>query len=88
MIATTQGCKTKQGVKELRKFGNTANKVKAILSVMRKGEKLKCKDITRRLRSKGYDADEGNINMFIYHYMLYKYLARERINGVNYYYPT
>jgi repressor of nif and glnA expression len=69
----------------MRKFGNTANKVKAILSVIRDGEKIKGKDIALRLKRRGYDAREGNINMFIYHYMLYKYLDRERVNGTNYY---
>lgn len=72
----------------MRKFGNTANKVKAILSVVDSGERLKGRDIARRLIKQGYDANESNINMFIYHYMLYKYLDRERVDRINYYYPV
>jgi hypothetical protein len=67
------------------KFGNTANKIKAIISVIRKNEKVKGRDIAKRLSRLGYKTDEGHINMFIYHNMLYKHLKRERINGVNYY---
>ncbi|MEE8168156.1 MAG: hypothetical protein V3T58_04725 [Candidatus Hydrothermarchaeales archaeon] len=67
------------------KFGNTANKIKAILNVISTGEKIKGREIVRRLKRLGYRVDEGHIKMFIYHYMLYKYLIRERINGVNYY---
>jgi len=72
----------------MKKFGNTANKIKAILNVVDSDEKLKGRDIANRLKTQGYDARDGNINMFIYHYMLYKYLDRERVNGINYYYPV
>ncbi|MFQ5815465.1 MAG: hypothetical protein ACE5G7_03095 [Candidatus Hydrothermarchaeaceae archaeon] len=67
------------------KFGNTANKVKAILSVIRNNERVKGRDIAQRLSVLGYRVDEGHINMFIYHNMLYKYLERKRIKGINYY---
>lgn len=67
------------------KFGNTANKIKAIISVIRSNEMLKGREIAERLANLGYAVDEGHINMFIYHNMLYKYLQRERVNGINYY---
>ena len=73
--------------KRMKKFGNTANKIRAILNVVDSGERLKGRDIANRLKTQGYEARDGNINMFIYHYMLYKYLDRERVNGINYYYP-
>ncbi len=68
------------------KFGNTANKIKAIISVIRSGERINGRGIATRLIRRGYDVDESHINMFIYHYMLYKHLARERVRGTNYYY--
>jgi len=71
----------------MKKFGNTANKIKAILAVVDRDEKLKGRDIANRLSRQGYQATDGNINMFIYHYMLYKYLDRKRVKGINYYYP-
>ncbi len=70
----------------MSKFGNTANKVRAVLSVMREGEKLKVQEIAARLRSTGYRVQEGQLSMFIYYYMLYKHVQRERANGVNYYF--
>ncbi len=70
----------------MKKFGNTANKIKAILGVVDIGERLKGRDIANRLKNRGYGAKEGNINMFIYHYMLHRYLDRERVNGINHYY--
>lgn len=69
----------------MKKFGNTANKIKAILGVVDSGEKLMGRDIAARLKMRGYDANANNVNMFIYHYMLYKYLNRERVKGINYY---
>ncbi len=70
------------------KFGNTANKIKAILSVIKNNEMVKGREIAKRLSDIGYTVDEGNINMFIYHNMVYKHLSRERIKGINYYTPT
>ena len=70
------------------KFGNTANKVRAILDVFNDGEMLKGKEITQRLESSGYRVNEGNIRMFIYHYMIYKYLKQEVINGANHYFAV
>ncbi|MBU2560553.1 hypothetical protein KKA03_06625 [archaeon] len=70
----------------MRKFGNTANKIRAIMSVVDdSGERLKGREIAKRLEIQGYEVKEGDINMFIYHYMLYKYLTRERVDRVNYY---
>jgi len=69
------------------KFGNTANKIKAILGVIKENELIKGSDIAHRLSEKGYTVEDGNINMFIYHNMLYKHLTRERIKGINYYAP-
>lgn len=70
----------------MKKFGNTANKIKAIMSVVDGSERLKGRDIAERLIRQGYEAREGDINMFIYHYMLYKHLHRERVDRVNYYF--
>jgi len=70
----------------MKKFGNTANKIRAIMGVVDVGEGLKGRDIAVRLKRRGYEVREGNINMFIYHYMLYKYLDRKRVKGINYYY--
>lgn len=67
------------------KFGNTANKIKAILSVIHESERVKSRDIASRLKNLGYRVNESQINMFIYHYMLYKHLDRQRIKGVNHY---
>ncbi len=67
------------------KFGNTANKVRAILDVFNDGEMLKGREITQRLARAGYRVNEGNIRMFIYHYMIYTYLKKEVVNGANHY---
>jgi len=67
------------------KFGNTARKVNAILDVFRHGEKLSGREIVERIRRRGYSVNEGNLNMFIYYNMLYKYLQKEQIKGVNHY---
>ncbi|MFQ6135753.1 MAG: hypothetical protein ACE5PM_01075 [Candidatus Hydrothermarchaeales archaeon] len=69
----------------MKKFVNTADKVDVILSVFKDGEKLKGKEIARRIREKGYNVDEGSVKMFIYYHMLYQYVKRERVNGVNHY---
>lgn len=70
----------------MRKFGNTANKIRAILSVVERGEGVSGRDIAWRLKREGYRVKEGNINMFIYYNMLYKYLARKKVDGVNHYF--
>ncbi len=67
------------------KFGNTANKIRAIVGVMRNNELVKGREISERLARLGYAVNEGHITMFIYHNMLYKYVERERVNGLNYY---
>jgi hypothetical protein len=69
----------------MKKFDNMANKINAIKGVFKDGEKLKGKDIVSRLHTSGYRVRERNVLMFIYHRMLYKYLRREVINGINVY---
>ncbi len=66
-------------------FRNAAKKINTILSVIKKGEKVRAKDIAERLRRMGYKVNEASINMFIYHYMLHKYLKKVKIGGKNYY---
>ena len=78
--------KITEGGDRLRKFGNTANKIRAILSVVERGEGIRGRDIASRLTRKGYRVKEGNINMFIYYNMLYKYLSRKKVDGVNHYF--
>ncbi len=69
----------------MKKFDNMANKINAIKEVFHDGEKLKGRDIVSRLRNAGYKVNERNVLMFIYHRMLYKYLKKEVINGMNIY---
>jgi hypothetical protein len=69
----------------MRKFDNMANKINAIKNVFSDGERLKGKDIVKRLKEAGYKVNERNVLMFIYHRMLYKYVRREVINGINVY---
>jgi FtsZ-interacting cell division protein ZipA len=69
----------------MRKFENVANKVNAIKGVFRDGEKLRGKDIVKRLEDTGYRVNERNILMFIYHRMLHKHVQREVTNGINVY---
>ncbi len=70
----------------MRKFGNTANKIRAILDVIKKEDGVSGREIARELKSEGYRVKEGNINMFIYYNMLYKYLARRKVDGINRYF--
>lgn len=69
----------------MKKFGNTAIKTKAILSVFNDGEKLRGDEITERLVEEGYMAKNRNVQMFIYHYMIHKHLEKETVAGVNHY---
>ncbi len=69
----------------MRKFVNTAEKVKAVLSVFGRGEKLRMREITERLKGKGYALKEAHLRMFIYYNMLYKYLLKEEVRGTSYY---
>lgn len=71
----------------MRKFGNTADKIKVILGAFNGKERLKGREIVEKVLAAGYRVDEKNLKMFIYHNMLYKHLQKEPINGVNYYYP-
>lgn len=70
----------------LKKFFNVANKKDVILSVFEGKERLKGKEITKRIEEIGYRVEESSVKMFIYYSMLYQYLDKERIKGVNYYY--
>jgi len=69
----------------MKKFDNMADKIRAIKNVFRDGEPLKGKEIVARLTSSGYRVKERNVLMFIYHRMLYKYLNKNVINGINVY---
>jgi hypothetical protein len=69
----------------MKRFGNTAHKVKVILSVFNDGERLKGREIVKRVQRKGYSVDDAHLKMFIYYNMLYKHLRKEEINGVNHY---
>ncbi|MFQ6136109.1 MAG: hypothetical protein ACE5PM_02900 [Candidatus Hydrothermarchaeales archaeon] len=69
----------------MKKFSNVASKANAIVGVFRDGERLKGKEIVRRLKARGYRVKEENIRMFIYHHMLYKHLRKEAVQGINYY---
>jgi len=71
----------------MKKFTNSSERINAILGVFREnGRKLGGREIAENLRVKGYNVDEGELKMFIYYYMLHKYLGKERKNGVNVYY--
>jgi len=70
----------------MKKFSNASNKINVILSVFNDDERLDGHEISRRIREKGYDVDEGNLKMFIYYHMQYQYLEKEKINGVNKYF--
>jgi|Deesub1362B_J571_1020462.scaffolds.fasta_scaffold28246_2 repressor of nif and glnA expression len=70
----------------MKRFANTAQKVKAILEVFEGREKLAGDEIVTRLRERGYDVNPGNIKMFIRYHMLYKYLRKESRSGKNLYF--
>lgn len=70
----------------MKKFGNTANKIKAILRVIQECEGASGREIVKKLAEEGYRVKEGNINMFIYYNMLYKYVTRKKVDGINRYF--
>ncbi|WP_456474060.1 hypothetical protein [Candidatus Pyrohabitans sp.] len=70
----------------MRRFANTAQKVRAILEVFNGREKLAGDEIAARLKERGYDVNPGNIKMFIHYHMLYKYLRKESRSGRNIYF--
>ncbi len=70
----------------MKRFANTSQKVRAILEVFERGEKLAGDEIAMRLRQRGYEVNPGNIKMFIRYHMLYKYLRKESRGGRNLYY--
>lgn len=70
----------------MKKFFNTSNKKDVILSVFEDGEKLKGREIAKRVAEIGYKVEESSVKMFIYYHMQYQYLMKERVKGVNYYY--
>jgi repressor of nif and glnA expression len=72
----------------MKKFSNASNKINVILSVFSDDEKLNGKEISKRIKDRGYDVDEGNLKMFIYYHMQYQYLEKEKVNGVNKYFAV
>lgn len=71
----------------MKKFANASERINAILGVFRENKRmLGGREIAENLRTKGYNVDEGELRMFIYYYMLHKYLGKERKNGVNIYF--
>ena len=64
---------------EVRRFRNTTDKIRVILSVIKPEEKLTGTEIVRRIKRLGYKVNEGHIKMFIYYHMLHKYLNKCRI---------
>ncbi len=69
----------------MKKFENIANKINAIKKVFNDGEHLRGKDIVDRLKNEGYNVNERNIVMFMYHRMLHKHVQRKVVNGFNLY---
>lgn len=70
----------------MKTFRNSHTKVKTILSVFEGYEKLTIKDIITRLEDRGYTIKKNHLRMFIYYNMLFKYLKKESVRGVCYYY--
>ncbi len=70
----------------MKKFFNTSDKKDVILSVFSEGEKLKGREIVKRIAELGYRVNESSVKMFIYYHMQYQYLLKDRVKGVNYYY--
>ncbi len=70
------------------KFKNASHKIKIVLKAFREDEKLTGKEIAKRVRKMGYKVNEGHIKMFIYYNMLHKYLRKEVVRGINYYFPA
>jgi len=68
-----------------KKFANNIDKVKAILGVFRKREKLTGDEIAERLEDRGYRVKSGHLKMFIRYRMLYKHLKKEVIGRKIYY---
>ena len=62
-----------------RKFVNSIDKVRAILSVFEWNEKLPGDEIAIRLQERGYRIKKAHLNMFIHYNMLYRYLKKEII---------
>ncbi len=69
----------------MKRFRNKGQKVNIILSAFKSNEKLKNKEIYKKIYDKGYKITEIHLRMYIYHNMLYKYLKKEKVKGVNYY---
>ncbi len=70
----------------MKRFGNTSHKINVILGVFQDGEKLKGKEIAKRVKEQGYRVKDTHLNMFIYYNMLHKHLTREKIEGTNLYF--
>ncbi|HDL15235.1 MAG TPA: hypothetical protein ENH28_03635 [Euryarchaeota archaeon] len=67
-------------IKTPRKFVNSIDKVRAILSVFEGNEKLPGDEIASRLQERGYRIKKAHLNMFIHYNMLYRYMKKEIIN--------
>lgn len=69
----------------MKRFGNVTRKVNAILEVFEDGERLNGREIVGRLQKEGYQVKDAHLKMFIYYNMLYKYLRKEEVKGINQY---
>lgn len=69
----------------MKRFGNVTRKVNAILEVFGDGERLNGREIVGRLQKEGYHVNDAHLKMFIYYNMLYKYLRKEEVKGINQY---
>ncbi|GCC10197.1 hypothetical protein IPdc08_00220 [archaeon] len=67
-------------IKTSKKFVNSTDKVRAILSVFNGNEKLPGDEIAIRLQERGYRIKRAQLNMFIHYNMLYRYMKKEIIN--------
>ena len=70
----------------MKKFGNAADKINVILSVFEENESLKVKEITERVKQKGYNVKDAHLRMFIHYNMLYKHLRKKEVDGTNRYF--
>jgi repressor of nif and glnA expression len=70
----------------MKKFGNAADKINVILSVFEENESLKVKEITQRVKEKGYNVKDAHLRMFIHYNMLYKHLRKKEVDGTNKYF--
>lgn len=74
------------GGQNMKKFGNAADKINVILSVFEDDESLKVKEITERVKERGYNVKDAHLRMFIHYNMLYKHLRKKEVDGTNKYF--